>query len=49
MQRPLDATPEHTHLAARCVGSVGLVCSQLAGTVGWWLTRLIFHQIGTHR
>jgi hypothetical protein len=25
------------------------VCSQLAGTVGWWLTRLIFRQIGTHR
>jgi hypothetical protein len=30
-------------------GEIGLVCSQLAGTVGWWLTWLIFRRIGTHR
>jgi hypothetical protein len=30
-------------------GRAGLVCWQLAGTVGWWLTWLIFRQIGMHR
>jgi hypothetical protein len=31
------------------VGRIRLVCSQLTGTVSWWLTWLIFHQIGMHR
>jgi hypothetical protein len=48
-----DAAPDgriaRPLLAARGVGRIGLVCSQPAGTVGWWLTWLIFRQIGTHR
>jgi hypothetical protein len=31
------------------VGRIRLACSQVTGTVSWWLTWLIFRQIGTHR
>jgi hypothetical protein len=42
------AWPERPHLP-QGVWRTGLVGSQVTGTVGWWLTWLIFRQIGTHR
>ena len=38
-----------TSASAAGVGRIRLVCSQVTGTVSWWLTWLIFHQIGMHR
>jgi hypothetical protein len=45
----MSREPGAGHPSAARQRRAGLVCSQLAGTVSWWLTWLIFRQIGTHR
>ena len=40
---------ENARICRKVRGEFGLVCSQLTGTVSWWLTWLIFRHIGTRR